>query len=172
LNETFALLVAHDLKLFPALSHGPLTLVQVAARLGIAERPAEALLCVATAQGFVDCANGVYSLTTAAEDYLLPDSPTYYGGMLDLLTATSSLYGFEPLKRAVLHNTPPAYGDGGIFEAHAADAVRTQRFTRAMHSRSIAAALAWPQLLDLSSYKKMLDIAGGYTIPLVRSAFS
>jgi hypothetical protein len=160
-NGTFALLVAHDLKLFPALSQGPLTLAQVAARLGIAERPAEALLCVAAAQGFVHCANGAYSLTALAEDYLLPDSPTYYGGMLDLRIATASLHGFEALKQAVLRNTPPAYGDGGIFEAHAVDAARTQKFTRAMHSRSIAAALAWPQKLDLSKHRKMLDIAGG-----------
>jgi hypothetical protein len=161
LNGTLTLLVAHDLKLFPALSHGPLTLAEVAVRLGIAERPAEALLCVSVAQGFVDCASGAYSLTAAAEDYLLPDSPTYYGGMLDLRISTISLHGFEALKQAVLRNTPPGYGDGGVFEAHAADAGRAQKFTRAMHSRSVAAALAWPEILDLSKHRKMLDIAGG-----------
>ena len=140
MNGSFALLVAHDLKLFPTLSHGPLALSQVAAALSIAERPAEALLCVAVAQGFVEFSNGVYSLSTTAEDYLLPDSPTYYGGMLDLRISTISSYGFEPMKRAVLSNAPQAYGDGDIFESHATNLSRAQTFTRAMHSRSIAAA--------------------------------
>ncbi|MCI0628783.1 MAG: acetylserotonin O-methyltransferase [Acidobacteria bacterium] len=161
MTGSFALLVAHDLKLFPVLSQGPLTLQQVAAALGIAERPAEALLCVVIAQGFVESSNGAYSLTPAAEDYLLPDSPTYYGGMLDLRLSTISLYSFESLKQAVLSNAPQAYGGGDAFESHATSASRAETFTRAMHSRSIAAALAWPRLLDLSRHHKMLDIAGG-----------
>src|SRR5215472_18353417 len=135
---SLALLVAHDLKLFPALSEGPRTIAQVASQLGIAERPAEALLCVAEAQGFVESTNGSYRLTPVAEDYLLPDSPTYYGGMLDLRIATTSMNSFEALKRAVLDNVAPAYGGGGLFESHAASVSRAETFTRAMHSRSMA----------------------------------
>src|SRR5262245_22208490 len=116
---SLALLVAHDLKLFPTLSRGPRTIAQVGAELGIAERPAEALLCVAEAQGFVESSNGAYRLTPLAEDYLLPESSTYYGGMLDLRIATASTNSFDALKRAVLNNVAPAYGAGGLFEAHA-----------------------------------------------------
>jgi len=158
---SFALLVAHDLRLFPALSRGPRTAAQMATELGIASRPAEALLCVAEAQGFVESTNGLYRLTSLAEDYLLPESPTYYGGMLDLRIATSSTNSLDALKRAVLNDAAPAYGGGGIFESHAANVGRAETFTRAMHSRSIAAALAWPQLLDLSGNRVMLDVAGG-----------
>lgn len=161
MNGTFALLVAHDLKLFPTLSKGPLTLAQVAVALGIAERPAETLLCVAAAQGFVQCSNGRYSLTTTAEDYLLPDSPTYYGGMLDLRIATLDLYSFNAMKRAVLTNAPQVYGDGDAFGSHAVDAKRAETFTRAMQSRSVAPSRVWPRLLDLSQHETMLDVAGG-----------
>jgi hypothetical protein len=160
-HGSLALLVAHDLKLFPALSKGPRTIAQVASQLGIAERPAEALLCVAEAQGFVESTNGSYRLTPVAEDYLLPDSPTYYGGMLDLRIATISMNSFEALKRAVLDNVAPAYGGHGLFESHAENVNRAETFTRAMHSRSMAAALAWPRLIDLSGTRVMLDIAGG-----------
>jgi hypothetical protein len=158
---SYALLVAHDLKLFPVLGRGSRTLAEVAAALGIAERPAEALLCVAAAQGFVEFSNGAYSLTPTAEDYLLPESPTYYGGMLDLRISTTSRYSFEHLKQAVLTDAPPAYGDGDAFSSHVIDTGRAERFTRAMHSRSMAAALAWPDLLDLESHRVMLDIGGG-----------
>src|SRR6266851_4816644 len=119
-----ALLVAHHLKLFPALGRGPKTVAEVAAALGIAERPAEALLCVAAAQGFVESSHGIYSLTPTAEDYLLPESATYYGGMLDLRISTISLYSFETLKRAVLSDAPPAYGDGDAFKSHSIDTGR------------------------------------------------
>ena len=158
---SFALLVSHELKLFPALSQGARTVAEVARALGIAERPAEALLSAAAAQGFVDCTGGSYSLTSVAEDYLLPGSPTYYGGMLDLRRATMSLYNFDALKQAVLSNAPQAYGGGDAFASHAASASRAETFTRAMHSRSIAAALAWPRSLDLSRHHAMLDVAGG-----------
>jgi hypothetical protein len=158
---TLALLVAHDLKLFPALSQGPQTAAQVASDLGIAVRPAEALLCVAEAQGFVESANGIYRLTSLAEDYLLPESPTYYGGMLDLRIATNSFNSFDALKRAVLNDVAPAYGGENLFESNAASVSRAETFTRAMHSRSVAAALAWPRLLDLSGNRVMLDVAGG-----------
>lgn len=54
-----AFLVSYDLKLFQALGHGHQTAAQLAAALHIGERPAEALLGVAAAQGFVQCSNDV-----------------------------------------------------------------------------------------------------------------
>jgi O-methyltransferase domain/Dimerisation domain len=156
-----AFLVSYDLKLFQALGHGPQTAAQLAAALHIGERPAEALLGVAAAQGFVQCSNDVYALTPMAEEYLLPQSPTCYGGMIDLRMAAMPVYTFETLKKSVLTDTPQAYGDRDVFSANAEDSSRAQAFTRAMHSRSMAAALAWPQLLDLSGHHKMLDIGGG-----------
>ena len=156
-----AFLVSYDLKLFQALGHGPQTAAQLAAALHIGERPAEALLGVAAAQGFVQCSNDVYALTPMAEEYLLPQSPTCYGGMIDLRMAAMPVYTFETLKKSELTDTPQAYGDRDVFSANAEDSSRAQAFTRAMHSRSMAAALAWPQLLDLSGHHKMLDIGGG-----------
>jgi hypothetical protein len=156
-----AFLVSYDLKLFQLLARGPQTASQLAAALGIGERPAEALLSVAAAQGFVHCSNDVYKLTPVAEEYLLPESPTYYGPMIDLRMAAMPVYTFETLKHSVLTDVPQAYGGRDVFAANAADSSRAQVFTRAMHSRSMAAALAWPKLLDLSGHRTLLDIAGG-----------
>lgn len=155
------LLLAYELQVFPLLAAAPRTLAQAAEALGAAERPVEAMLSVVAAQGFVRLSDGVYSLTPMAEDYLLPGSPTYYGGMLDMRRATMSLFTVDSFKRAMFSNASQAYGGGDVFANHAESAERARTFTRAMHSRSIAAALAWPRLLDLSGYSTMLDVAGG-----------
>jgi hypothetical protein len=156
-----AFLVSYDLKLFEVLGRGSQTASQLAAALGIGERPAEALLSVAAAQGFVHCSNDMYKLTPTAEEYLLPESPTYYGPMIDLRMAAMPVYTFETLKNSVLSDIPQAYGGRDVFAGNAADSTRAQVFTRAMHSRSMAAALAWPKLLDLSGHRRLLDIGGG-----------
>ena len=158
---SLAFLVSHDLKLFDLLGDGPQALSDVASKLGIAERPAEALLAVASAQGFVESDEGRYWLSSTGEDYLLPDSPTSYAGMLDLRIESLKYNNFEGLKKAVLTNSPQAYGGGDIFRTHAESTRRAEIFTRGMHSRSMSAGLAWPKLLDLSKNHVMLDIAGG-----------
>ena len=53
LDGYWAILVAHDLKLFPLLAEQPRTLQEVSEALRIARRPAEALLTVCLAQGLL-----------------------------------------------------------------------------------------------------------------------
>lgn len=156
-----ALLVAHDLKLFALLSAKPATVSEISQALGIAPRPAEALLKLSAALGLATQEAGRYSLTPLAEDYLLETSPTYFGAALDLNIANNSLVSFEKLKRAVLTNSPQAYEGGDIFQSHEKQADLARAFTRAMHSSSVAPSLAWPPKLDLSSYRLLLDIGGG-----------
>src|SRR5712692_4689030 len=70
-----AVLVAHDLKLFPLLAERPRTLPEVCDALKIARRSAEAILTVCTSLGLVQLQGDRYSLTPLAEDYLLDSSP-------------------------------------------------------------------------------------------------
>jgi SAM-dependent methyltransferase len=156
-----AVLVAHDLGLYARLAEAPRPLGEVAAALGLARRPAEALLSVSTALGLVRLEGGRYALTPLAEDYLLPDSPTSFTGYFDLMIANWPLYSFESLKKAVLTDSPQAYGGGDPFKAHEARADAARVFTRGMHGRSMAPALAWPGTLDLSRHRRMLDVGGG-----------
>ena len=106
LLECPTLLVAHDLKLFPLLARGPRTTAEVAAGLGIAPRPSETLLTMCAAMGLIRERDGRYTLTELAEDYLLDDSPTAFGGYLDLLKASASVYSYAGVKRAVLSDAP------------------------------------------------------------------
>jgi hypothetical protein len=154
-----AVLVAHKLKLFSCLGQTPRTLVDVCQALNLARRPAEALLNVSMSLGLVHKQGESYALTPLAEDYLLETSPTYFGAVLDLDLAEP--LSFESLEKAVLTNAQQVYGGGDWVKSHAEQADLARTFTRAMHGYSMGPALAWPEVLDLSEHRQMLDIGGG-----------
>jgi SAM-dependent methyltransferase len=157
-----AVLLAHRLKLFPLLAEKPHTLPEICAALHVARRPAEALLSVCTALGLMQVQGGYYSLTPIAEDYLLESSPTYFGGELDLTIANASVWSLASLEKAVRTDTAQVYGGGReMFQSHTKQAELAQAFTRAVHSTSMGPALAWPETLDLSGHRLLLDVGGG-----------
>ena len=156
-----AVLVAYDLKLFPLLGKRPRPLSEICAALGIAPRPAESLLALCAAAGLIVLREGRYGLSPLAEDYLLEASPTFFGGYLDLKIENQALYTHASLKQAVLSDFPPVYGGRGLFQTHDDQDVLAAGFTRAMHATSMAPALAWPELIDLSANRLLLDVGGG-----------
>lgn len=157
-----AVLVAHDLKLFSILAERSRTLAEVCEALKIVRRPAEALLTVCTALRLVQLEEGCYSLTPVAEDYLVESSPTYFGGLLDFaMIQNRNLYSFDSLKQAVLTNRAQVYGGEELFKSHEEQAALARSFTHFMHSHSIAPALAWPDTVDLTNHRVMLDVGGG-----------
>jgi hypothetical protein len=156
-----AVLVAHQLRLYPLLAERPRTIAEVCDALGIEPRPAEALVAVSAALGLLEESDGRYSLSATAEDYLLESSSTYFGGYFDMMIRNYSMYSFESLKAAVLTDTPQLYGGEEAFKSHQERDDRVRTYTRAMHGTSMAAALAWPEHVDLSGHRRMLDVAGG-----------
>jgi SAM-dependent methyltransferase len=144
-----ALLVAHDLKLFALLGERPHTLEEICEALTLASHPAEALLTMLASLALVHADNGRYTLTPVARDALLESSPTYIGWYLDREIANESVFSFPSVRAAVVNNA-------GL-------TLRADRrlFAHAMHSMSMAAALAWPKALNLSKYQVMLDVGGG-----------
>jgi hypothetical protein len=157
-----AILLAHKLKVFPLLAENPRTLAEICTALKIARRPAAALLTAATALGFLSLHDDHYQLTPLSENYLLDTSPTYSGGWLDLTIAISSMWSLESLEKAVRTDTAQIYGGGReMFKSHEEQADLARAFTRAMHSTSMGPALAWPESIDLSAHRVLLDIGGG-----------
>jgi hypothetical protein len=156
-----AVLLAHHLRLFPFLADGPRTLGEVADALNIAHRPARSLLQACIAAGLIETRDERYSLTPVAEDYLLESSPVYFGGFLDYTLANRTVLTFDTLKQAVLTNSPQIYGGEDIYKSHEERGEAARAFTRMMHSHSMAEALVWPDKLDLSRNRTMLDIGGG-----------
>src|SRR5215217_3705594 len=62
-----AVLVAHELKLYPLLAERPRTIPEVCDALGIRPRPAEALVSVSASLGLLTEVDGRYSLSAVAE---------------------------------------------------------------------------------------------------------
>jgi hypothetical protein len=154
-----AILVAHKLKLFSYLGQTPHKLVEVCQTFNLARRPAEALLNVSLSLGLVQKQGEYFALTPLAEDYLLETSPTYFGNVLDLDLADP--ISFENLERAILTNTQQMFGGGDWVKTLEEQAELARSFTRAMHGYSMGPALAWPESIDLSKHRRMLDIGGG-----------
>lgn len=154
-----SLLVAHDLELFPLLATKKLTLAEVGESLKINCRGAEALLIMLVSMGLLQVQDGYYLLTSLAEDYLLEDSPAYFGGFLDLEIQDDQ--EVENLKKALLANSSSVDSGENTFQSDENDLALDRTFTSAMHSHSMGAALAWPELIDLSGNRLLLDIGGG-----------
>jgi O-methyltransferase/methyltransferase family protein len=156
-----AVLLAHELGLFPFLAGGPRSIEEIAAALNIACRPARAILQACLALELVREEEGRYLLTPVAEEYLLEESPVYFGGFFDYTLAHCQVLSFDSLKKAVLTNTSQVYGGEEIYKSHAEQVERAHAFTRMMHSHSMAPALVWPEKIDLSGQLTMLDVGGG-----------
>ncbi|MBW4636381.1 MAG: methyltransferase [Iphinoe sp. HA4291-MV1] len=155
-------LVAHELGLFSLLADQPKTITEICEKLQIKCRAAEALLLMNVSLGLLHTYNNeTYTLTQLAKDYLLENSPTYIGGFLDLAIANIEIYSFNSIKQAILTDTSQVYSGEKLFQAHEEQIALARAFTRGMHNHSMAAALVWPQAIDLSKYKRLLDIGGG-----------
>jgi hypothetical protein len=137
-------------------------LIEVGEALKLAPRPTEALLSASAAAGFVELRDERYQLTPVAEDYLLESSPTYFGSHWRfLVTEMESLHSIASAIKAAQTDSPVAYGGGDWTKSHAERAELARAFTQAIHSTSMAPAPAWPEKIDLSDHRAMLDIGGG-----------
>ncbi|WP_373525987.1 methyltransferase [Nostoc sp.] len=166
------LLVAYDLKLFPLLSEKARVLEEICDELKIYPRPAEAILAVLVSIGLVELENKFYSLTPIAKNYLIESSPTYFGALLEMMIFRDRQHisSFDNFKKSLFSNNLPGnplYKSLG--KNH--ELIRTITFgtnvklirgvISSMNGPSMAAALVWPELIDLSEYKLLLDIGGG-----------
>ncbi|MBN9124813.1 MAG: methyltransferase [Nitrosospira sp. 56-18] len=155
-----AVLLAHKLGVFSLLEHGGLSLPAICEKLDVKPRPAEAMLTAAAALGFLSIKEGNYSLTPMAECYLLKKSPSYFGYMWDLMIENEQVHSFRSLEKAIRTDAPQVYGGSGIYQPEEVQAELIRRFARSMYSMSITSAFHWPEVLDLSANRIMLDIGG------------
>ncbi|MEV6333045.1 methyltransferase [Streptomyces sp. NPDC051909] len=156
-----AVLVAHELRIFRLLSERSLAFEEISQRVPVDGRPLKAILQLCASKGLLSVEDGRYALTLTGEEYFVEGRPSSYTDYLGMLKETSALLAFEPLMKAVETNSPQAYGGEDIFEAHEAQAEKARLFTRTMHGHSAAPASAWPDHVDMSLHRRMLDIGGG-----------
>ena len=155
-----ALLAADQAGLFAALADAPASSDEVAQRFGISERSAAALLGVLAARGFLAQAGGKFHLLDVSKEFLLPRSPFYCGGWLNLCRSQSvnheMMYG--AIFEEKLAFTELLDADNWESEP---DVGKLRMFTAAIHAVSFAAATAVALHGDFAGVKRLLDVAGG-----------
>uniref|UniRef100_A0A7S1CFQ6 O-methyltransferase domain-containing protein n=1 Tax=Bicosoecida sp. CB-2014 TaxID=1486930 RepID=A0A7S1CFQ6_9STRA len=136
---------------------GGATATEVAAGLSTGPRSTEAVLAVLGGLGFLRCCGGKFTLTEEARNFLLKDSPFFWGHMLQ---GDKSGDAYTRLLKAVENDRPSAgawkeWQDGELSDERAAF------LTAEMHSHSLTAAFGVGAAVDFSGVTRFLDVAGG-----------
>jgi hypothetical protein len=150
-----AVTLAVELGLFPLLAEKAVDHEEIGRSLCLRPRACEVLLAVLAGLGLLAQREGRFTLTPAARNFLLPDSP-YYQGIL--YSREWKLY--QTVREALLRdrdrepNTHPWLT--GALELEDA-----REFTAKMHAESLPAAMAVARLGDFTGVRHLLDVGGG-----------
>jgi acetylserotonin N-methyltransferase len=161
--------VADELGIFTSIAARPGTIGELAVRLGYARRALSAVLRVLASNGMLRVYEGSYHATDTVRQYLLPDSPAYWGPVLlahrgndthlwlaGMLTTTTTTVRPAAVGGIGDDDRPTdAWASGQI----SADLARS--VAAFMHAHSFAAAIGAARNLDLSGVARLLDVGGG-----------
>ncbi|MDJ0556138.1 MAG: methyltransferase [Microcoleaceae cyanobacterium MO_207.B10] len=153
------LTVADELGLFSLLDKKPATAEEVATNLSLGSRATEALLGVMTSLGYLVQFNGKFHLTQVSQNFLLPDSPYYWGGILHFMR--DNPLSHSELLEAVQNDRSSIYEEKDVWETHETEQEKAEAFTKHMHSQSVTPALGAALRGDFSGVKRLLDVGGG-----------
>lgn len=152
---------ALQLDFFTWLGNHPSSLEQICSHHGFAERPADVMMTLFSAHGWVKNEGGVFHLTEVGREFLRTDSEwflgPYYASLHDRPIARDFL--------EVLRTDKPAgwSGDKAAFDWHKAMEQEdfARKFTAAMDCRGRYLAQALAKKLDLTGRSRLLDIGAG-----------
>ena len=150
-----------QLDFFSWLAANPADKATICRELQLAERPADVMLTLFTANGFVRQENGVFHVTEVAREHLVRGSPwflgPYFGSLKDRPVALDML--------KVLRTDKPANWSSSKTEKEWSKAMEDEdfaaRFTAAMDCRGVYLGRAVAQALAPGGRMRLLDIAGG-----------
>ncbi|MFA6544689.1 MAG: methyltransferase [Limisphaerales bacterium] len=149
------------LDFFTWLAAHPADKATLCRELQLAERPADVMLTLFTANGFVRAGQGVFHVTEVAREHLVAGSPWFLGPYFASLKDRP--VALDMLK--VLRTGRPANWGSSKSEKEWSRAMEEEdfaaRFTAAMDCRGIYLGRAVAQALDLRGRARLLDIAGG-----------
>jgi hypothetical protein len=153
--ESQALLTANRLQLFDALTDGPRSADEVAARLNLDPRATGLLLRACAGLGLLQQNAGRFENSPAAAAFLVTGGPAFMG---NVIRYSDQLYGtWVNLEGAVRSGRPALPAESYLGD----DPARTRVFVQAMHERALGIARALVGVLDLQGRRTMLDVGGG-----------
>jgi acetylserotonin N-methyltransferase len=154
--------VADELSLFNMLRHKPLDVMEVAQKLMIQPRAAEALVNVLISMGFLLKEKDKVALSHVAYSYLLPNSPFYWG---EIYTPFREREEYKRTIAAIKSNNynftfggkkfSDMWEEGDISKQAAAN------FIHLIHKTMFATAIATAKLGVFKNINNLLDVGGG-----------
>jgi predicted O-methyltransferase YrrM len=149
------------LDFFSWLAAHPSSDQEICRGLELAPRPADVMLTLFTASGFIRRQPGHLEVTEVGREFLVKDSPWFMGPYYASLKDRPLTQDFLRVLRT---NQPANWGSfkGEKDWSHAMETEEFARhFTAAMDCRGVYLARALAQKLDLKNHHRLLDIAGG-----------
>jgi hypothetical protein len=164
-----AVMIADELGVISALADEPSSIDDLAERLDLNNRGLGALLPMLSALGYLAPRQGRYYLTDTAKNYLVPDSPFYWGGVFASTRRNNRMV--DALRTAITTIDPPeaipgasgASGGTGNSDAWATGQISeeaAQGMAAYMHSHSAAAAVSIASGGAFADTKRFLDVGG------------
>ena len=152
--SSFALVAGMQLDLFTPLVAGPLSLEQLAERLGVQAVKLRPLVYALAAGGLLAVDNGKFANTAEADQFLVKGKPTYMGGRSELTAANwrMVLNSAETIR----NGEPPE-----IFDFHSQTQEELEMFFRNLHPGAMADGHRLRAQFDLSECRTFLDAGGG-----------
>ncbi len=154
-----AALVEFDI--FSWLDAQPSTCEALCAHFGFAPRPADVLLTLLAAHGYVERDGEVLRTTALAREHLVTGSPWHLGPYFAALKERPFVQDFVHVLRT---GQPASWGGtrgGQDWHVAMQDEAFARRFTAAMDCRGLYLGQALAAALDLSAHSRLLDIGGG-----------
>ena len=166
-TELLTAAVAH-FDVFGRLGREPLSPQQLAAQLGLAERPCSVLTTALRAMRLLDKdAEGRFCLTPLAREHLVPGGPFDVGDYIGLAAQSP---GVRELVTRLQTNRPAGSGDGGpgtafVYRSGVPSAMEgaelARHFTLALAGRAKNVAPRFAEQAGLHDARTLLDVGGG-----------
>ncbi len=154
-----AALVEFDI--FSWLDAQPSTFEALCAHFGFATRPADVLVTLLVARGYLLRDSDVLRTSALAREHLVDGSPWHLGPYFAALKERPFVQDFVRVLRT---GQPANWGgtrDGRDWHVAMEDEAFARRFTAAMDCRGLYLGQALAAILDLSGHSRLLDVGGG-----------
>lgn len=146
---------------FTWLAACPASSAEICAHFGIHARPADVMLTLFTADGFLSRQGDAFELTPLGREHLVRTSPFFIGPYFASLKDRPVVRDFVKILRSGKPANWGSYQDQKEWSAAMLTEQFATTFTAAMDCRGVYLGAALARTLDLAGRSRLLDIAGG-----------
>ena len=149
------------LDFFTWLNQHPSDKAGICHALELKERPADVMLTLFAAMGFLQSESGIFKLTDLAREHLVKGSPWFIGPYYASLKERPVCKDFLNVLRTGRPANWGSFKNEREWARAMEDETFANQFTAAMDCRGVYLGQAVTKALDLRNHRQLLDIAGG-----------